>query len=455
MIDRFLNDDSIIALCSGSGRAGVSLIRLSCSDFSRYDFDQLFGKVFSDLTPRRFYHLQIHNQGKLVDSIGLVKFLGPNSFTGEDTLELYVHGNPIIVNSVLELFKDLFDFRIALPGEFSFRAFRNGKINFSELQGLELILNGDSEYAVQHGHDLLSGKDTELFKELHFYLLKLFSSFEIMVDFSDDIGEEAARREQIKCFNSLDPIIEQLKQKIQFGNKGLLHPKIVLFGAPNAGKSTLFNFLLNSNRAIVSDTEGTTRDFITEQFIVHGNTFRLVDTAGIRNNSDDHIESQGIDSAKDLVENAFIRILVVNPALGKHEYDESIVPDIVIFTHMDRYKAGPIEPLLKMFPNVSKDRVFFKYGQQFEDSHRFLDEINNKWDNVVGQDPLLIKRQIDLVGNIVDSYETFKLLNTSCNDLGILLDHLNSLKSWSGQLLGEHNADQILDNIFSSFCIGK
>ncbi|MFT6633048.1 MAG: tRNA modification GTPase [Bacteriovoracaceae bacterium] len=360
------SDETIIACSTGNlSNTAIAVIRISGNDYLN-SINQFFDLDINKIKPRQAYFCKIVDEALILDEIVLTFFKGPNSYNGDDIIELSVHGNQINIRRIIKLFIDKAGFRHSEPGEFTFRSMKNNKLSLTQVEGLDLLLNASSIFSLDQGYSLLSGKLQEGFRGLYDSLLKHKSSLEFGFDFLEDMGEERFNLEFNDSFRELQSNIKKLHSHVSNQGFNLIKPEVTIFGLPNAGKSSLFNLLLDEDRAITSNIAGTTRDFIREDISINNNIFTLIDTAGIRL-SDDLIEAKGIEKALEVVDKSFFKILLVNP----YEFDETYYSkvkevqfDSLIFTHSDREgfnelakavctkligilgkEIGPIEPI--------------------------------------------------------------------------------------------------------------
>jgi tRNA modification GTPase len=396
-------------------------------------------------------------QGQTIDDLCLTYFEGPCSYNGENILELSVHGNILNVERILDLFVKEGGCRLASPGEFTYRGLKNKKLTLSQVEGLDLFLNANSGYALDQGLSLLSGKLHEIYQELWDLFLIHKSSLELSIDFSDDIGEEAARHYFEDSLKNFSKKFSALVKRVQPMEHNLIQPEIVLAGLPNSGKSSFFNFLLSDERAIVSSIAGTTRDYLTESLVIEGVKYKLIDTAGIRE-SGDVIEAEGIRRTKMKLTECFFSILLINPLEVHEGFDELIHNkfDLMYFTHADlpgfeNAKAdllgkfpflGPIEPLNLL--NLGPDFESVLWGH-----------VNKKYLSVTASKPILLDRHKHLILQAGTFLSEYQELTIHENDVAILSQELNALGHCVSELLGIVSPDQILNSIFSNFCIGK
>jgi len=357
---------NIIACSTGTtSNTAISVIRI-CGTEILEPLNHLFSINLLEIKSRYAYFCNFQNdQLHKIDEIVVTFFKGPNSYNGEDTLELSVHGNQINIRRIIGEVLKIDGFEHAKPGEFTLRALNNGKLSLNQVEGLDLLLNANNIFSLDQGFSLLSGKLKNSFLDLQKIYLQHRSSIEFGFDFLEDIGEERFKAQLDESFEELKKKIYKLHSHVSNQNYSLLKPEVVLYGLPNAGKSTIFNLLLNEDRAITSEIAGTTRDYIREDIRIGENIFSLIDTAGIRS-STDNIENVGIEKAIDLVENSFFKILLINPFEFNESYFNSVRDvnfDQIIITHSDRLgfenafksflsrcpaeianRIGPIEP---------------------------------------------------------------------------------------------------------------
>lgn len=454
-----IHDGKTIIACSSGGQANaaIAVIRLS-GPFSLSDFQSFFRKSLAEISPRQMLFDRLIDDDAVVDEICFCYFETPASYTGENILELYVHGNTLNVGRILNLFTRLPSVRLAVPGEFSLRALQNRKLSLSQVEGLDLFLNASTPLALQQGMGLLNGELHKSYLELleSFKLLK--ASLELLLDFHEDVGEKEAKEQLYHHWRSFHAQCLSLSRRIDPQSSRLLRPEIVIAGLPNAGKSTLFNALLEEERAIVSPVAGTTRDYLAEEVSLAGVNYRLVDTAGVRS-SDDSIEAQGIQRTLERLQKAFFSILLINPLESDHhELDKLLLHpfDLVLFTHADCAGfAVNHEALLKKFVVLQGQRSLNLTQEGMVLWGQLENDVNKKYSEAASSNPVLIERHKHLILQIKDKSTRLNSIIFSESDLGILSHELNDLGYCVQEVLGIVSPDEILDHIFANFCIGK
>lgn len=456
---KFLYSDDPIIACSTStlGNAAMAVIRISgfksLSQFAPFFKKDLTGPI----EPRRVYYTKLVLQGQIFDDLCLTYFNAPHSYNGENILELSIHGNTLNTERILGLFLSYGGCRLAEPGEFTYRALKNKKLTLSQVEGLDLFLNANSSYALDQGLSLLSGNLQEIYTELYDLFLVHKSSLELSIDFSDDIGEEAARTYFLASLEKFAEKFRSLVKRVQPLEHNLIQPEIVLAGLPNSGKSSLFNYLLSEERAIVSSIAGTTRDYLAEIIMIEGNKFKLIDTAGIRD-SEDQIESEGIKRTKKKLRESFFSILLINPFEILEGFGELIESpfDLILFTHADKegfFEAK--ENLVQKYPSLGPMGAVDLLNPPKELEMVLQGQINKKFSQAVINKPILLHRHKALISQVDQALKEYQQLTASESDVAILSQELNILGHCISELIGIVSPDQILNSIFANFCIGK
>lgn len=478
------SEDPIIACSTGTTEnTAISVLRISgLKDLSQVQ--AFFKKDLSTLEPRTAYFLKLYEDDDLLDEVVLIFFKGPNSYNGENIIEISAHGNPLNIKRIISAFNKS-GIRTAEPGEMTYRALRNKKLTMSQVEGLDTLLNANSFEMISQGLSNLGGSLQKEYLNLKDLYLNLKSSIEIMIDFSEDVGEEKSLENYKNSFSEFKTFVSSLKNRTLSPRSHLLKPKVVLLGITNAGKSTLFNEFIQEKRAIVSNIKGTTRDYISEYFFYSGSEYQVIDTAGIRE-SDDKIEMEGIKLSKQLYEDSFFKILVINPFLDDSEFVPAVKPDAVVFTHSDEdgfeeklskfkdlglnmplyctgsigaefkfgsigadFKIGPIGPSSKTGPmGANLSGSIGPLGQ-------IKEQIHNKYKELASVNPILPDRQRNNINNLSSILDQISLESGQQFDPAIISNEINNLESPISALLGVTTADDVLNNIFSNFCIGK
>lgn len=455
---KFLYSDEPIIACSTSqhGHAAMAVLRISGFK-SPSDFSQFFTLKLENLKARHVYYTTLSFKGERYDDICLTYFEGPKSYNGENILELSIHGNTLNVERILNLFVEHGGCRLAEPGEFTYRALKNKKVSLSQVEGLDLFLNANSGYALNQGLSLLSGNLHEIYLKLWELFLIHKSSLELSIDFSEDIGEEAASNYYHSSLKNFENLFETLLKRVAPQDNNLLQPEIVIAGLPNAGKSSLFNYLLANDRAIVSSVAGTTRDYLSETLQIEAVKYKLVDTAGIRE-SQDQIEAEGIKRTHKKMAESFFSILLINPLETKDDLKTLLKQkfDLILFTHADhpQFKSAQ-ENLIQKFPEIGSMGAIDLINLDRRWEKNLYQLINEKYLNLVKDQPILLDRHKLLILQTAKALQNYSAIAASEHDVAILSSELNTLGNCISELIGIVSPEQILNSIFENFCIGK
>lgn len=450
-----MKEDTIVALATPAGVGAISVIRVSGSQ-SFPAVDNIFNsknKIENASSHTLHYGDIINPDGEHVDDVLVSVFRAPNSYTGEDSVEISTHGNPLITQKVIELLISNSDVRLAEPGEFTKRAFLNNRIDLTKAEAVADIIGSRTEASFRGARNQLDGLLSKKVNELRSLLLNSSSFIELELDFAEEDIEFVNQDELLKRIDSIIIEIDTLLESYEFGRVIRDGVNVAIVGRPNVGKSSLLNYILKESRAIVSEIPGTTRDVIREEVSIEGILFRLFDTAGIRI-SDDSIEKEGILRSQETVRNADVVIYLEDIQQGE---SKDLLVDLLNFTSPDK--------IIKVLNKIDLDKNFAKDADV---------KISAKTGE--GIDSLFKKLKEKTVGNesytektaIVTNLRHHNCLKTSRENLINARESI--LKKMSGEfvsvdlrnaelnlaeIIGEVTSDDILNNIFMKFCIGK
>ena len=452
-------DDTIVALATAPGIGAIGVIRLSGKDAI-----SISNKLFpsKDLAQQHSHTIHVgflKDEDTAIDEVVISLFKNPKSYTGEDVVEISCHGSPFVLQQVMQACIRN-GARLAKPGEFTQRAFLNGKLDLTQAEAVaDLIASNTSASQKAALHNIRGGFSSVL-KDLRENLIQFSALIELELDFSQEDVEFADRTKFYALIEGADSVTKQLLESFKLGNVIKNGVSVAIIGKPNAGKSTLLNTLLNENRAIVSDIAGTTRDTIEELINIDGILFRLIDTAGIRDNSNDVIELIGIEKSREKIK----------------ESDEVIyIFDVNTETHADVEAAmallGDANPNYLLVGNKADMLGMDKAAQKFTGEDILF--ISAKEDLHIDR---LKKRLVDKVvqGNInpentiitnARHYEALKEVDRSLTDIKAGLDKkipgdllaldIRRCLHYISEITGDISNENVLDYIFSKFCIGK
>ncbi|MDR2085774.1 MAG: tRNA uridine-5-carboxymethylaminomethyl(34) synthesis GTPase MnmE [Dysgonamonadaceae bacterium] len=463
------NHSTICALSTAPGTGGVAVIRISGPEAIALA-DQVFtphteGKTLVAQLPYTLNHGEISIGGKALDDVLVAVFHQPHSYTGEDTVEITCHGSIYIQQEIL---KQLLDkgCTLARAGEFTQRAFLNGKMDLSQAEAVADLIAATSSSAHRLAMNQMRGGFSAELQRLRAQLLDFVSLIELELDFGEEDVEFANRAKLVQSAGDIQAVITQLVRSFSLGNAIKNGIPVVIVGETNAGKSTLLNHLLNEEKAIVSDVHGTTRDTIEDVINIDGIAFRFIDTAGIRNTGDE-IESLGIKRTFQKIDQASIVIWMIDTTHFNKEIEyiaDKIIPRtkhkqlIIVFNKID--KISPEEQLIleeEFLPHVPAERIYLsaKYKQNTENLERALLQaarLPDKHENEVVISNLrhyeALRHALEAIGRVAAG-----LQNKLSGDL--LAQDIRECMHYLGEITGEITTDEVLGNIFKNFCIGK
>lgn len=443
--------NTITALATASAIASISIIRVSGD--GALDIAKAITNC-DEFTPRYAHLCNIYNKNKdLIDQAIVIYFKAPFSFTGEDVVEFQCHGGIVIAQEILDCVLHC-GARLANPGEFSKRAFLNGKIDLSEAEAISKLIEAKSVDAAKILARQLKGELKEFVNTTRDALLKAMAYSEVMIDYAEDIPPQTIDA----ISTQLDSLIEQIDNIVEASlrRKGLIEGfKVAIIGKPNVGKSSLLNALLSYDRAIVSDIAGTTRDTIEEQIRIGSHIIRLVDTAGIRE-SNDKIEKIGIEKSIQSIEQSDIIIALFDASREFDSEDENILEmlqknqdkhTIIALNKTDLPKVIDITKLKEFsFIEVSAKRGFKSLTQKLQE---ILDSITQT-DELM----LVSSRQIEAVQKAKKALLEAKepLQN---EELEFFSYHIQDAVEAISSISKPYNNEEILDKMFGEFCLGK
>lgn len=449
-------EDTIVALATAQGISAIAVIRLSGKNAITITQRVFRGKRLENQPSHTVHFGMIWDGGTPLDEAVVSIFRGPRSFTREDAVEISCHGSPLIAGRIIKLLMRK-GARLAEPGEFTKRAFLNGRFDLAQAEAVADLINAETDNARLAALNQMRGGFSKEINHLREALIHFASLIELELDFGEEDVEFANRNELRKLIENIQTYTSSLIKSFDQGNVVKNGVPTVIAGRPNAGKSTLLNVLLNEDRAIVSDIPGTTRDVIEDEIVMGGITFRLIDTAGLRDTVD-VIESMGVARTREQMKKASLIIYLFDLAgatldeIAKEEAElaQLGIPYLKVGNKMD--KASPA--LMKAL--ATRDFIFISASNR---TH--LDEL---------KDSIVKPFQIDVTPgdvlvtnlrhyeNLVQTHEALHRVLDGVNqgltgdllalDIRQALHHL-------GEITGKVTTEDLLENIFSRFCIGK
>jgi tRNA modification GTPase len=452
--------DTIVALATAPGRSGIGVIRLSGTRALEITQQFLQEKKF-ELEPNRATLKKLYDpvSGEVLDHALLTYFKTPHSFTGEDVVEFSCHGSPVLLRHLIDNILAL-DARLAEPGEFTLRALSNGRLNLSQAEAIRDLINAQTKTAIQQATRQLNGELSALLQPLKQTLLDIIVPLESALEFvEDDLPDIALDKIKAKLSN----LIKSIKELASTFTSGRLLRdglKVTLAGRPNVGKSSVFNKLLASDRAIVADVPGTTRDSLSEMISLHGVPILLTDTAGLRA-SEDLVENLGVERTRRAIADADLIIFVIDGSQSLVQEDEEIFDEIAQHSHLiainksDLETYSPNDLRLRGEQTSAVISISAKTGIGFDDLRSAILEPFAY--NKTGSEGLLITdaRHFDLLQRTQAALSSsMALLEERASEELVLVGLYDALR-FLGEITGETTPDDVLSQIFATFCIGK
>ena len=442
---------TIYALSSGSGISGVAVIRVSGKNTKKV-IEILTGEEIP--TPRMATLRKFNKNGqkKLIDEGVVIWFPGPNSYTGEDLAEFHVHGSRAVISAMHLAISKIKNCRLAEPGEFTRRAFQNGKINLLKAESIADLISSETEIQRKQALKIMGGKSSEQFNSWREKLLKILSHVEAKIDFPDeDLPKNIYKQIQLTSKGVLKEINKTLNDQ-KVGERIREGFKIAIVGPPNSGKSTLLNYLSKRDVAIVSEIAGTTRDVIETHLNLDGYPVIVSDTAGIRS-SQNEIEKKGIKIALKRAEDADLRLVIVS---AKNVNFTSVLRKIleknaILVLNKSDLINGKLNSKFKKY-----DHILISVKKDFNLNKLILkikSKLKNKFTN--SEDILITReRHRQNLINCVHHLEKFQE-KKSANDFDKAAEDLRLATRHLGMIVGKVDVEELLGSIFNDFCIGK
>lgn len=448
------NEDTIVALATPPGVGAISVIRISGPN-SFIATDKIFRgrSKISECSSHTIHYGQIYNsQNELIDDVLVSVFRAPNSYTGENSVEISTHGSSLIVEKIIALLLE-HDTRLAEPGEFTKRAFLNGKLDLVQAEAVADIINSRTDASLRGARNQLDGLLSQKVDSLRELLISTSSLIELELDFAEEDLEFVSIKEVLHNISVIKEELGRLLESYSFGRIIRDGVNVALVGKPNVGKSSLLNYLLKEARAIVSEVPGTTRDIIREELSIDGILFRLFDTAGMRS-TEDMIEKEGVLRSRQAIKNADVVILLDDATV---DFSSDLLKEVLNLTDSKR--------ILKVANKVDLKR----HNQQQYDlgisakTGEGIDVLFNKL-----KEKSLGSQSYSEKSAIVSNLRHFQALRKAKDCLvdaersikekltgEFIATDLRNAESSLGEIIGKVTSDDILNNIFSKFCIGK
>jgi tRNA modification GTPase len=468
-----LHTDSIVALATPSGAGAIAIIRISGEDaiaIGNSVFQSIKGK---DLSKQKSHTLHlghiIDNNNKTLDEVLVSIFKGPNSYTGENTIEISCHGSTYIQQQIIQLLLRK-GCRMATPGEFTLRAFLNGKLDLSQAEAVADLISSDNEASHQIAMQQMRGGFSNEIAKLREELLNFASLIELELDFAEEDVAFADRTQFHELLNRIEFVLKRLIDSFAVGNVIKNGIPVAIVGEPNVGKSTLLNALLNEERAIVSHIAGTTRDTIEDELVISGIGFRFIDTAGIRETVD-VIESIGIRKTFEKIEQAQVVLFLIDSLQLIIDNENKL--KIEIEKIKNKFPQKPLVIVINKIDFLDKEQnkllaeklSIINYPLSIKISAKQsigIEELKNQLLSFVNTGALRNNetivtntRHYDSLLKALDEIQKVKYaLETNLSSDLMAIDIKEALYHF-GMITGQVTNDELLGNIFANFCIGK
>jgi len=472
------NSDTIIALATPSGIGAIGVIRLSGPHAITLVNEVFGGKDLSIQHTHTIHFGTIRDGNQIIDEVLVSLFITPKSYTRENVVEISTHGSAFIIESIIKLLIRK-GARPANPGEFTLRAFLNGQLDLSQAEAVADLIASNSQASHQVAMQQMRGGFSGELQHLRDQLIHFAAMIELELDFGEEDVEFANREDLKGLIYQIQRILNRLIQSFEQGNVMKNGVPVVIAGKPNVGKSTLLNALLNEERAIVSEIAGTTRDTVEDEMIIGGLRFRFIDTAGIRETSD-IIEAKGVERTHEKIRQAKLIIYLVDPEQDVKEIETQItylkelnIPFLTVVNKKDLVSAefeGELSPDSYRVIGLSDSSAHTSYLRPLTSDLIFISARNNDGIELLKQEILrkINLHSINTDDVLISNIRHLEALQKTEQSLNRVLENIdNPITSdflasdikqalyYLGEITGQVTTDDLLETIFSKFCIGK
>ena len=447
-------NDTICAISTALGVGAISIIRVSGEEAINKVANLFDVKNLNEVKSHTIHYGHIINNGEVIDEVLVTVLKAPKTYTKEDIVEINSHGGISTTKKILEILIEN-GIRLAEPGEFTKRAFLNGRLDLTEAEAVNSLIKSRTDLERKLALNTLSGKVSKKINKVREIIVELLANIEVNIDFPE--YEDALEITLENLPPKLKEIKKELESLIEEGKIGKIVEngiKVAIVGRPNVGKSSILNALLNKNKAIVTDIAGTTRDIVEGEVELKGIALKFIDTAGIRKTKD-VVEKIGVDKSLEVIDESDLVIHVLNNNETLTEEDQEIMEKIKDKTHIIFINKSDLPTKLKIAKDdIVKgntvdlnglDKLKDKIGELFD-----LERINNSNLEVVSS-----AREIGLLNEALNSID--QALNNVSSKLPVDMIAIDIKKAWDllGEITGESYQDELLDTLFSKFCLGK
>lgn len=453
--------ETIAAISTAPGLGGIGIIRITgdkAFEILLKMFKSTKVKKMEDIVPNTIIYGKIYDDSRMVDEVLVSFFKSPNSYTKEDLVEINTHGGSIVMKEILNLVLKK-GAMLAEPGEFTKRAFLNGRIDLTQVESIATILNAKSEEELRISGELLQGKLYNKVVNIKEKLMDILMHLEVNIDYPEYDTDEKETEEIVSTVTDILKDLKRFEATFDVGSKIKDGIKISIIGRPNAGKSSLLNNLLNKERAIVTEIEGTTRDSIEEDLNINGINIKIIDTAGIRE-TDEKVERIGIERAITIAEKSDLIIAIFDISKPFNENDRKIMDiiskkeSLILLNKYDLVKDIDLPEEIK---NTGKEYIYTSMLEK-KGTEDVIEWIIKKTESLKinkNNDIIIIhERQKKVITDVIEMIEQI-LKDLEIIPIDMVSENIRDVINKINELTGENVKEEVLNEIFKNFCLGK
>ncbi len=453
--------ETIAAISTAPGLGGIGIIRITgdkAFEILLKMFKSTKVKKIEDIVPNTIIYGKIYDDSRMVDEVLVSFFKSPNSYTKEDLVEINTHGGSIVMKEILNLVLKK-GAMLAEPGEFTKRAFLNGRIDLTQVESIATILNAKSEEELRISGELLQGKLYNKVVNIKEKLMDILMHLEVNIDYPEYDTDEKETEEIVSTVTDILKDLKRFEATFDVGSKIKDGIKVSIIGRPNAGKSSLLNNLLNKERAIVTEIEGTTRDSIEEDLNINGINIKIIDTAGIRE-TDEKVEKIGIERAITIAEKSDLIIAIFDISKPLNENDMKILDiiskkeSLILLNKYDLVKDIELPEEIK---NTGKEYIYTSMLEK-KGTEDVIEWITKKTESLKinkNNDIIIIhERQKKVITDVIEMIEQI-LKDLEIIPIDMVSENIRDVINKINELTGENVKEEVLNEIFKNFCLGK
>lgn len=453
--------ETIAAISTAPGLGGIGIIRITgdkAFEVLLKMFKSTKVKKMEDIVPNTIIYGKIYDDSRMVDEVLVSFFKSPNSYTKEDLVEINTHGGSIVMKEILNLVLKK-GAMLAEPGEFTKRAFLNGRIDLTQVESIATILNAKSEEELRISGELLQGKLYNKVVNIKEKLMDILMHLEVNIDYPEYDTDEKGTEEIVSTITDILKDLKRFEATFDVGSKIKDGIKVSIIGRPNAGKSSLLNNLLNKERAIVTEIEGTTRDSIEEDLNINGINIKIIDTAGIRE-TDEKVEKIGIERAITIAEKSDLIIAIFDISKPFNENDRKIMDiiskkeSLILLNKYDLVKDIDLPEEIK---NTGKEYIYTSMLEK-KGTEDVIEWITKKTESLKinkNNDIIIIhERQKKVITDVIEMIEQI-LKDLEIIPIDMVSENIRDVINKINELTGENVKEEVLNEIFKNFCLGK